>query len=199
MTPAAEAVCVPAHSVLPGSSQAKQLCRLHAHLLQGQSCHRQKKSCVYAHRVTLVLSDPLQPSRLWPARRLCQGGRFPRQEHCSVLAATGCHVLLETILPAALAANPRVPGAARTPANQAAAPPTHLAPTEADPSPPGQPQEQTPVDNPRAEVEIKPQLKPRGSVTKEEDPKPSPQLYKLQIESTRSTRQTVSTEYIKGH
>ena len=28
-----------------------------------------------------------------------------------------------------------------------------------------------------AEVEIKPQLKPRGSVTKEEDPKPSYQLY----------------------
>ena len=33
-------------------------------------------------------------------------------------------------------------------------------------------------------VEIKPQLKPRGSVAKEEDPKPSHQLYKLQIKST---------------
>ena len=40
-------------------------------------------------------------------------------------------------------------------------------------------QEQTPVDDPHAEVEIKPQLKPRGSVAKEEDPKPSHQLYKL--------------------
>jgi len=39
--------------------------------------------------------------------------------------------------------------------------------------------EQTPVDDPQAEVEIKPQLKPTGSVTKEEDPKPSHQLYKL--------------------
>jgi len=29
------------------------------------------------------------------------------------------------------------------------------------------------VDNPHAEVEIKPQLKPKGSVAKEEDPKPS--------------------------
>jgi len=48
----------------------------------------------------------------------------------------------------------------------------------------GQPQEQTPVDNPHVEVEIKPQLKPRGSVAKEEDPKPSHQLYKLQIKST---------------
>ena len=46
------------------------------------------------------------------------------------------------------------------------------------------------MDNPHVEVEIKPQLKSRGSVTKEEDPKPSHQLYKLQIKSTQSTRQT---------
>jgi len=45
--------------------------------------------------------------------------------------------------------------------------------TGANPTPPGQPQEQTPVDDPHAEVEIKPHLKPRGSVAKEEDPKPS--------------------------
>ena len=32
------------------------------------------------------------------------------------------------------------------------------------------------MDDPHAEVEIKPQLKPRGSVAKEEDPKPSHQL-----------------------
>ena len=62
-----------------------------------------------------------------------------------------------------------VPGAARTPATQAAAPPPHLALTGANPSPPGQPQEQTPVDDSHAEVEIKPQLKPRGSVAEEED------------------------------
>ena len=37
------------------------------------------------------------------------------------------------------------------------------------------------MDNPHAEVEIKPQLKPRGKVAKEEDPKPSHQLYKLKI------------------
>ena len=35
------------------------------------------------------------------------------------------------------------------------------------------------MDSPHAEVEIKPQLKPRGSEAKEEDPKPSHQLYKL--------------------
>jgi len=40
------------------------------------------------------------------------------------------------------------------------------------------------VDDSHAEVEIKPQLKPRGSVAKEEDAKPSHQLYKLQMKST---------------
>ena len=53
---------------------------------------------------------------------------------------------------------------------QAAAPPAHLALTGANPKPP---QEQIPVDKPHAEMEIKPQLKPSGSVGKEEDPKPS--------------------------
>ena len=40
------------------------------------------------------------------------------------------------------------------------------------------------MDDPHGEVEIKPQLKHRSSVAKEEDPKPSHQLYKLQIKST---------------
>ena len=44
---------------------------------------------------------------------------------------------------------------------------------------------------PYVEVEIKPQLKPRGSVAEEEDPKPSQQLYKLPMKSTRSTGQTL--------
>ena len=95
ITPAAEAVHVPTHLVLPGSPQAKQLCQLHAQLSLGQSCHRQKKSCVYAHRVTSVMSNSLQPCRLWPARLLCQGGGFFRQEYWSVSANTGSHALLE--------------------------------------------------------------------------------------------------------
>ena len=57
-------------------------------------------------------------------------------------------------------------------------------PHGANPSPPGQPQEQTPVDGPHAEVGIRPQLKPRGSVAKEEDPKASRHLHQLQIKST---------------
>jgi len=67
---------------------------------------------------------------------------------------------------------------------QAAAPPPHLALTGANPSPPGQSQEQSQVDDPHVEVEIKLQLKPRGSEAKEEVPKPSHQLDKLQIKST---------------
>ena len=37
------------------------------------------------------------------------------------------------------------------------------------------------MDDPHAEVEIKPQLKPKGSVAKEEDPKPSNQLYSCRV------------------
>ena len=39
------------------------------------------------------------------------------------------------------------------------------------------------MDNPYVEVEIKPQLKPRGSVAKEEDPKPSHHLYSCRLNS----------------
>ena len=100
---------------------------------------------------------------------------------------------------------PWVPGAARTPATQAAEPPPHLALTGANLSPPGQPREQTPVGDPHAEVEIriirinKNKLKSRDSVAKEEHQKPSHHLYRLQIKSTRSTRQTLSLEYTKGY
>ena len=58
-----------------------------------------------------------------------------------------------------------------------------------------QPQEQTPVDDPHAKVEIKPQLRPRGSVVEEEDPKPSHQLYKLQIKSAQLGRHCVYEIY----
>ena len=37
------------------------------------------------------------------------------------------------------------------------------------------------MKDPHAEVEIKPQLKPRDTVAKEEDTKPSHQLYQLKI------------------
>ena len=68
ITPAMEAVCVPAHLALPGSPQAKQLHHLHAHLSLGQSCHRQNKqtkkmSTVFMHTALLqscpTLCDPV--------------------------------------------------------------------------------------------------------------------------------------------
>ena len=95
ITPVEEAVHAPADLAPPGSPQTKLLRLLHAQLSLAQSCHRQKKSCVCAHRVALVVSDSLRPCRLWPARLLCQGGRFSRQEYWSVLANTGCNTLLE--------------------------------------------------------------------------------------------------------
>ena len=58
----------------------------------------QKKSCIYAYRVTSVVSNSLQPCGLWPARLLCQGGGLNtgyRQEYWSILANTGRHTLLE--------------------------------------------------------------------------------------------------------
>jgi len=59
----------------------------------------------------------------------------------------------------------------------------HPWPSQGKPKSPRAASEDTAVDDPHAEVEIKPQLKPRGSVAKEEDPKPSHQLYELQIKS----------------
>ena len=70
--PVAEAVHVPAHLAPPESLQAKQLHHHHTQLSLGQSCHRQKMSCVYARRVASVVANSLQPCRLWPARLLCQ-------------------------------------------------------------------------------------------------------------------------------
>ena len=187
-----ETVHVPPHLAPPGSPQAKQLCHLHARPSLGQSCHRQNKSLASMHTGSLQSCSSLYNPVLWPARLLCQGRGLSRQEYWRVLANTGCHTLLEHCISCCPNCQlPWVPGAVRTPATQAAAPPPHLALTGANQSPPGQPQQQTPVDSPYPEVEIKPQLKPRGSVSKEEDPTPSHHLYKLQIKSTWSTRQAL--------
>ena len=80
--------------------------------------------------------------------------------------------------------------AARAPATHSAAQPLHLVFTRADTSTPRAGPGANPVDDSHAEGEIKLQLKPMDTVAKEEDSKPSHQLYKLQIKSTRSTRQT---------
>ena len=146
ITPAMEAI--PANVAPPGSLQTKQLHHLHAQFLLGQNCHRQKMSCVYALRVTMVLSDSATLETVACQTSLSEWG-FSRQEYWSILANTGCHTLLEHGISCCLSCcpptpPPRVPGAVRTPATQAAALPPHLAPTGANPSPPGQPQELNP-------------------------------------------------------
>ena len=189
VTAAAEAVSVPAHLVPPGSPQPKQLCHFHAQSSMGQSCHRQKVFCLctWGHFGHVQLFETL-----WTVA--CQASlseEFSRQEYWSVLANTGCHTLLDHYISCCPSCQlPWVPGAAKTPATQAAAP-LQLILTGADPSLPGEPQEQTYMDSWHAEMEIKPQLIPRGSVAKEENPKFSHQLYKLQIKSTWSGRQTL--------
>ena len=147
-------------------------------------------SCIYVRKVALDMSNSLRPCTLWPARLLCQGGgEFSRQEHWSVLANTVCHTLLEHYIPSFPSRQlPWVPGAARTPATQAAAPPPHLALTGANPS-----------GRPTCRGGNKTTIETQDSVAKKEDSKPPHQLYKLQIISTQSTRQTVTMEYIKGH
>ena len=125
---------------------------------------------------------------------------FSRQEYWSILANTGCHTLLELSISCCPSCQLIwVPGAARTPATQAAAPPPHLALTGANPSPPGQPQELTPVDKPHAEVEIKPQLKPRDSGAEEDPNLPtSCESCNLDPHNPLSRSTSVSVESIKG-
>jgi len=91
-----------------------------------------------------------------------------------ILEHIGCHVLLENYISCYPSRQlPWVLGAFRCPATQAAASPPLLALTGATPSPPGQPQERTSVNSVHAKVEIKPWLKPKGSVAKKEDQKAS--------------------------
>ena len=133
----------------------------------GRAATGKKKSYAYVCRVASVVSNSVT---LWTmAGQTSLSGRgFSSQEYWSVLADTGYHTLLEHYISGCLSCQlPWVPGAARTPKTQAAAPPPHLAHTGANPNPPWQPHEQTPVGNPYPEVEVKAQLKPRGSVTKD--------------------------------
>ena len=160
--------------------------------LTGAELPRAKKSCIYACRVPLVVSDSLRPCRLWPASHLCQTGGFLQAR---ILECIGQYWLpypsrtLYFLLP--WPPTPLSTWCCQNLCHPSSCTTSTPGPHGANPSPPGQPQEQTPGDDPYAEVEIKPHLKSRGSVAKEEDPKPLHQLYKLQIKSTQSIRQTL--------
>ena len=167
-----------------GSPQANQLHHVHAQLSQGQSCHRQKNK--EKKVLCLCVQGCFGPVRLfgtlWTVpSQASLSGMFSRQEYWRVLTNTGCHILLEHyIFYYPSRQPPWVPGAARTPATQAAAPPPHLALTGANPT-----------GRPTCRGGNKTTIETQDSVAKEEDPKPSHQLYKLQIKSTWSTRQTL--------
>ena len=142
----------------------------------GRTATGKKKSCVSAHRVALVVSDSMRPCRLWPAR-LLSGKEILQARR---LERIGQYLLphpsraLYFLLP--YPPTPLGTCSCHNQCNPSSAPPSHLALTGANPSSPGQAQEQTPADDSHAEVEIRPQLKPRGRVAKEEDPKPSHQM-----------------------
>ena len=137
ITPAAEPVRVPARLAPPGSPQAKQLHHLPAQPSQGQSCHRQKK---FFKNLTSMgaeslqaLSDSLQPRSLWPARFLCPRGGSPGKNTGRIGQYWLPYLLEHCISCSPSCQPPWVPGAARAPATQAAAPPWHLALTGAHP------------------------------------------------------------------
>ena len=102
----------------------------HAQLSRGQSCHRQKKSCAYAHWVTSVVFDYLRPCGLWPARLLCQGRGASPGKNTGAYWPIPSRALYFHCCSHQL---PWEPGAARNPVTQAAAPPPHLALTGANP------------------------------------------------------------------
>ena len=185
MTPAVEAVRVPAHLAPPGSPQAKQLCYPHVQLSLGQSCHRQKMSCAYTRRVASIASDSMRPCGLWSCQASLSGRGVLQAR---ILERIGQYWLpypsraLYFLLP--YLPTPLGTWCCQNPCDPSSCTTSTPGPHGANPSPPGQPHGQTPVDDPHAEVEIKPQLKPRGSVTKEKDPKPSHQLFKLKNKST---------------
>ena len=179
----AEAVHVPALLTLPGSPQAKQLHHPHTQPSLGQSCHK-LKSLASLRTGSLqwcpTLCDPVD--RGLPSISVREG--FSRQEYWRVLANTGNHHK-STVVPAALAANPPEYLVLPEPLRLKQLHHLHIWPSLG--------QTQVFQGSLRSKphwtthlVEIKPQLKPRGSVAKEEDPKPSHQLYKLQKKSTYS-------------
>ena len=168
----------------PGNPSSCTAFMLNPHWGRAATGQTNKQTNKVLHLCTQGCFGPVQLfATLWTVA--CQAsllGEFARQEYWNVLANTGCHTLLEHYICCCSSSQlPWVPGAARTPVTQTAAPPPHLALPGADASPPGQPQEQTPVDDSHAEVDVEPQLKPGGSVSKEEDPKPPHQLYSCRL------------------
>ena len=196
VTPASEGV--PARSALPGSLEAKQLHRLHTQPSLGQSCHGQKRPASVragSPRPCPPLCDPVDCGLPGFSARegVLQARILERIGQCWLPCPSGALYFLLPWPPAPLSTwccqNTCGPNSCTT---------APRGPQRANPSPPGQPQEQTPVDDPHAEVEVIPQLKPRGSMAKEEDPKPFHQLYSYRL-NPHDQLGRLSMEYVKDH
>ena len=164
---------------------------LHTQLLLGQSCHRQKSlpsMCTGSLRQCLTLCFPVDCGL--PGFSIREWG-FSRQEYWSILANTGFHILLEVYI--SCCPSCQLPEYLVLPEPLQ---PKNLNHFHTWPS-----QEQTkfsreasgtnPSGWPTCTGGNKTTIEPRGSVTKEEDPKPSHQQYELQIKSIQLTRQTL--------
>ena len=180
----------PAHLVLPGPCDPSNSSTATLGLHGGRADRGYRRMFIASCLRQLWLLASLCPRHQWGLRdpsghassRL--GPHWGRAARDEERILTAPHVQRLCVLPC-------VPGSARVPMIRAAAPPPGPVFTEADPSPPGQPQAQTPRDDPQGQVGMKPQLSSRGRVIKGKDQKPSRQLYKLQIISTPSGRWTL--------
>ena len=61
------------HTCCPGSCKPSSCATFTLNPHWGRAAAGKKKSCIYACRVALILSNSLQTCGLWPARLLCQG------------------------------------------------------------------------------------------------------------------------------
>ena len=138
-----------------------------------QLLSNKKKRSLRAGPCTLTAKCQKNPSQSWPLHALHQAPEKALSRSISL-----------------------APMAARFPVHlappiQAVIPPLCLVLTGTDPRAPGQPEDQTSVGEPHAEVRIKPKLNSRDGVTREEDWKSFHQLYKQQIKSPWSARYTL--------
>ena len=141
ITPGAEAVCIPTHLAPQGPRKPSGCTTFTLNSHWGRAATGKKMSCACVCRGTSVVSTLCDSVDCGlPGFSVRERG-LSRQEYWSILADTGCLTLLEHCISCCPSRQlPWVPGAAWPPATQAAAPPPHLALTEANPSPPGQPQ-----------------------------------------------------------
>ena len=104
ITPAVEAVSVPAHLAPPKSLQAKQMHHLHTQLSLGQSCHRQK-CFVSMHAGSLwscpALCDPVDyglPGFSWKSKSQHKNPLFRELSHNDTCEFTPCFSRQQPVL-----------------------------------------------------------------------------------------------------